>query len=95
MWRVHISWLPFAEYLALVLAPPLRLDHLARLGWAVEAGFSGEAGSEGWAACSLLARRGGARSTATAEDGEQGVVCTALVRGFRGPAGPIAGVPCF
>ena len=83
MRRIYVSRLPSAEYLALELAPPLRLDHLTCLCWTVEAGFAGETRSEGRAAWSLLAGRGTAGSTAAAEDGEEGVICEGLVRGMR------------
>lgn len=82
VWRVDVTGLPFAIDLALELAPPLRLDHLARLGGAVEAGLAREAGREGGVAQWLLA--GGGVGCA-AEDVEEDLICWASVRGSEVP----------
>lgn len=81
--RVDVARLPFAVHLALELAPPLRLDHLARLCRAVEAGFAGKAGGERGDGGSLLASWGVAGGAA-AEDGEERLICWASVRDVRG-----------
>lgn len=77
MRRIHIAWLPPAEYLALELTALLGLDHLPGLCWAVETGFSCQASCEGHPASSLRAGRGVA-SSAVAENGQEGVIWRVL-----------------
>jgi hypothetical protein len=80
--RVDVAWLPLAVYLALELAPPLRLDHLTRLGWAVEASFAGKARHRG--PPRTLGCGGTAGGAAAAEDGEQGLIWERISTGRGG-----------
>ena len=72
--RIHITRLPLAEDLALVLVSPLRLDYLTRLGRAVEAGIAGETSCERIAARSLLLGCRAACGAAATEDGQESVI---------------------
>jgi hypothetical protein len=82
--RVDVARLPLAVYLALELAPPLRLDHLARLCGAVEASFSGEAGGQG--AAEGLARGRAAGCAAVTEYGEEAFIWESFSRRRGGGA---------
>jgi hypothetical protein len=86
--RVYVSRLPSAVYLALELASPLGLDHLARLCWAVEASFAGQARRKR-ARRRTSSTAAGRRTTgcgAAAEDGEEGLVWDSFSMGLGGGA---------
>lgn len=71
---IDVSRLPLAEYLALELAPPLRVHHLACLCRAVEACFASKSRREGSACGSRLACCRIAGCAAASEDREQGII---------------------
>jgi hypothetical protein len=91
--RVDVAGLPLAVYLALELAAPLRLNHLARLRRGVEAGLAGEARSKGGAGGALLVGRRFAGGAAAAEDAEEGVIWRAFSETRRGVAAALAAYP--